>query len=254
MNHRASPHVAARTAVLLARIQALKVEHPFWGYRRCWATLHCVEGWTINKKRVLRVMRDAKLLVTPDLRLQASRTPTTRKPRATAPNQWWGIGMTKVLVESFGGVYVVVVLDWYTKKYVGYHIGLQSTAQHWLQALDMAVNRQFPEGGPWPRAAPDVGQRLPAHCGCVHAHLWPARHHPGVHELQQPQGQRRHRAQHPHAQGGVRVAGSGAAPSNWPTPSPGGSSNSTSVTCIRVTGIGRPRRMNSRGSAAIRLS
>ena len=49
--------------------------------------LHYVEGWAINKKRVLRVMRDAKLLVTPDLRLQASRTPTTRKPRATAPNQ-----------------------------------------------------------------------------------------------------------------------------------------------------------------------
>lgn len=54
--------------------------------------------------------------------------------------------MTKVLVESFGWVYLVVVLDWYTKKLVGYHIGLQATAAHWLQAVDMAVNRQFPTG------------------------------------------------------------------------------------------------------------
>ena len=146
MSRRASPRVATRNAAVLARVHALKAAHPFWGYRRCWATLRYVDGLPVNKKRVLRVMRGAGLLVTPNLRLKASRTPTTRKPRATAPNQWWGIDMTKVLVESFGWVYVVVVLDWYTKKFVGYHIGLQSTAQHWLQALEMAINRQFPEG------------------------------------------------------------------------------------------------------------
>ena len=54
--------------------------------------------------------------------------------------------MTKILVESFGWVYLVIVLDWYTKKIVGYHVGLQSTARHWLLAVDMAVNRQFPAG------------------------------------------------------------------------------------------------------------
>ena len=54
--------------------------------------------------------------------------------------------MTKVLVETFGWIYVVLVLDWYTKKIVGYHIGLESKARHWLMALDIAVNRQFPRG------------------------------------------------------------------------------------------------------------
>jgi transposase InsO family protein len=29
---------------------------------------------------------------------------------------------------------------------VGYHADLRSTAQQWLAALDMAVNRQFPDG------------------------------------------------------------------------------------------------------------
>ena len=146
MTRRASPRVAARNAALLVRVQALKAEHPFWGYRRIWATLRYADGLPVNKKRILRVMRAADLLVKPHLRLKATRTATRSKPVPTAPNQWWGIDMTKVVVESFGWVYVVVVLDWYTKKYVGYHIGLQSTAQHWLQALDMAVNRQFPQG------------------------------------------------------------------------------------------------------------
>ena len=37
-------------------------------------------------------------------------------------------------------------LPWYTKTIVGYHAGIRCTAQHWLLALDMAGNRQFPAG------------------------------------------------------------------------------------------------------------
>ena len=146
MRRQPSLRVAARNTAILQRIVALKAAHPFWGYRRCWATLRYVDGLAVNKKRVLRLLRQHALLVTPNQHLKACRTPTTSKPRPTRPNEWWGIDMTKVLVESFGWVYVVVVLDWYTKKFVGYHIGLQATTQHWLAALDMAVNRQFPTG------------------------------------------------------------------------------------------------------------
>ena len=39
-----------------------------------------------------------------------------------------------------------MVLAWYTKTIVGYDAGLRGTAQQWLLALDMAVNRQFPDG------------------------------------------------------------------------------------------------------------
>ena len=146
MRRQPSLRVAARNTAILQRIVALKAAHPFWGYRRCWATLRYVDGLAVNKKRVLRLLRQHALLVTPHRRLKACRTPTTHKPQPTAPNQWWGIDMTKVLVDSFGWVYVVVVLDGYTKKCVGYHMGLQATPQHWLAALDMAVNRQFPTG------------------------------------------------------------------------------------------------------------
>jgi hypothetical protein len=42
----------------------------------------------VNKKRMLRLMREHQLLVTPNLHLKAKRTPTGSKPRPTQPNEW----------------------------------------------------------------------------------------------------------------------------------------------------------------------
>jgi transposase InsO family protein len=141
-----SVSITQRNASVLERIRQLKAAHPFWGYRRIWATLKYVDKQEINPKRVLRLMRQHDLLVKRHAVLKASRTPQRSKPRPNRPNQWWGIDMTKVMVQGFGWVYVTIVLDWYTKKVVGYHAGLQSKARHWLEALDMAVNQQFPDG------------------------------------------------------------------------------------------------------------
>ena len=44
MNRRKSPKVIARNRPLLDRISALKAKHPFWGYRREWASLRYVEA------------------------------------------------------------------------------------------------------------------------------------------------------------------------------------------------------------------
>ena len=54
--------------------------------------------------------------------------------------------MTKVSVEGFGWVYIVLVVDWYTTNIVGYYAGSPCTARHWLTALDMVVNRHFADG------------------------------------------------------------------------------------------------------------
>jgi putative transposase len=146
MSRHPSSLVAHRHEGLLQRIRELKAEHPFWGYRRIWASLHFVERRSVNKKRILRLMREHQLLVTPNRRLRAKRTPLGTKPRPTKPHDWWGIDMTKVRVEGVGWMYIVVVLDWYTKTIVGHYAGMRCTAPHGLLALDMAVNRQFPGG------------------------------------------------------------------------------------------------------------
>lgn len=41
---------------------------------------------------------------------------------------------------------IVVVLEWYTKKGVGYAAEMRCTTQHWLAALDNAAHQQFPAG------------------------------------------------------------------------------------------------------------
>lgn len=146
MTRRTAVTVAQRNEPMIQRIRFLKSEHPFWGYRRIWAHLRFVDGLVINKKRVLRLLRIHELLVKPNTRLTATRTPPRSKPRPTVPNHWGGIDMTKVLVEPGGWGYIVLVLDWYTKKIVGHYAGLQAKAAHWLHALEQAVQRQFPAG------------------------------------------------------------------------------------------------------------
>ena len=43
MKRRRALRVAQRDEELVPCIQALKAEHPFWGYRRIWAHLRFVE-------------------------------------------------------------------------------------------------------------------------------------------------------------------------------------------------------------------
>ena len=152
--------VSERNQGLLAHIRRVKADHPFWGYRRVWAYVRYVEQQVVTQKRIYRLMKLHGLLVQPNLRLKASRGSHRRKPKPTAPNRWWGIDMTKVLIDDFGWIYVVLVLDWYTKKIVGHYAGLQAKTWHWLVAVNTAVQEQFPDG------AKDQGLSLMADNGC----------------------------------------------------------------------------------------
>lgn len=146
MRRQASASVAERNVAVRDQIERVKAEHPFWGYRRVWAHLRFTEGMVVNRKRVFRLMREHQWLVPGNMRLRAKRTPTRSKPKPRRPNQWWGIDMTKVLVEPEGWLYIVFVLDWYTKKIVGWQAGMRSTASDWRQALEMGLHQQFPNG------------------------------------------------------------------------------------------------------------
>jgi transposase InsO family protein len=129
---------------LRQRIRALTEAHPFWGYRRVWAWLRYREGLLVNKKRVYRLMREAGLTIK-RVHHVATRTPKA-KPQATRPRQYWGIDMTKFLIAPLGWVYLVLVLDWYTKKIVGWDLSLRSRRQEWEAALAMGVQAEFPDG------------------------------------------------------------------------------------------------------------
>lgn len=132
--------------VIANRIACVKAEHPYWGYRRVWAWLRRREGLLINDKRIYRIMKERSLLC-PHKRSRkiADREPKA-KPRATQINQFWGTDMTKIYVDRVGWVYIVIVLDWFSKKVVGHNVHIRSKSSEWLAALDMAVNYRFPGG------------------------------------------------------------------------------------------------------------
>ena len=129
---------------LLEKIKEIKTNHPFWGYRRVTAWLKYRGNIIVNRKKVYCLMKEHDLLVK-QKSYKAKRTPKS-KPKANSPNEIWGIDMTKFMVNGLGWVYFVVVLDWYTKKIVGYNISLTSKTRDWLDALDKAINNQFSDG------------------------------------------------------------------------------------------------------------
>jgi len=56
------------------------------------------------------------------------------------------LGISRSSYYSAGWVYLVIVLDWYTKKITGWNLSLRSRATEWKEALDMAINGEFPGG------------------------------------------------------------------------------------------------------------
>lgn len=176
---RASESVAVRNEAILERIRRLKSDHPFWGYRHCWAHLRYVDRLDVNKKRVYRLMKAHQLLATQTTH-DVPRVSKRSKPRPDRPNQWWGIDMTKAITDS-GWAYVVVVKDWYTKKVVGHY--LRKNLDRGRMADRSGPGRE-PAVPPWRQgstAPSDVGQREPADLGEIHESLFALRDSSGLH-------------------------------------------------------------------------
>lgn len=130
---------------LLEKIKQVKLTHQYWGYRRVRAYLKMKLGISVSYNRLYRLMKKNDLLVDRK-RYKAKRTPQKDKPKPVKLNQWWGTDMTKFYVQSFGWVYLVVVLDWYSKKIVGYKLNVRSKSDDWIDALNMAVDTNCPLG------------------------------------------------------------------------------------------------------------
>ena len=99
MKRKTSSNVIERNKPIMRRIEELKKEHPFWGYRKIWAHLTYVDQIIVTKKRIYKLMKQNNLLVNKETKLRAKRSSLKPKPKATKPNEIWGIDMTKVKTE-----------------------------------------------------------------------------------------------------------------------------------------------------------
>lgn len=119
---------------------------PAYGYRRVAWWLRRKEGLLVNRKRVLRVMRERGLLVR-SRRLRARRQKEWGRVEATEPNQIWQSDMTKIWAgPAVGWAYLVSVIDCCTREIVGWHLSNRCRTADALAAVEQAVLERLPAG------------------------------------------------------------------------------------------------------------
>jgi putative transposase len=135
-------------------IQRLALRDRHCGYRRIGRWLKR-EGWLVNHKRVLRLMREDNLLsirrrrfiVTTDSAHPWRVYPNlARRMILSAINQLWVADITYVrLQQEF--IYLAVILDVYSRRVVGWSISRQLESSVAQQALESALKQRQPAPG-----------------------------------------------------------------------------------------------------------
>ena len=139
---------------LVGEIEAVVEEFSGYGYRRVTHEL-ARRGRPANHKRVLRVMRERRLLCRPKRRYRATTDSNHNEARfpnllrevvPMRPDQVWQADLTYVRVQQ-GFVYLACVLDGFTREVVGWSISKFLDADLPLTALDNALAARCPAPG-----------------------------------------------------------------------------------------------------------
>ena len=121
-------------------------EKPAYGYRRVRWWMEHAQGARLNGKRVLRVMRERGLLVR-SRRLRVSRRKEWGKVETTHPDQVWQMDMTKVWGgPATGWLYLVSLIDCFTREIVGWDLSNRCRTQEAIAALERAVLERLVAG------------------------------------------------------------------------------------------------------------
>lgn len=144
----------AEEVALRDAIERLVLDFPGYGYRRVTAAL-AREGWVINHKRVLRVMRAECLLcrlqrrfvVTTDSRHTCPVYPNLLAARSLGSmDEAWVADITYIrLPTTF--VYLASLLDAYSRRCVGWRLSRDIDTGLTLAALDRALAERQPAPG-----------------------------------------------------------------------------------------------------------
>lgn len=136
---------SAENLALMRRIDEQYMRTPFYGSRK----LSVVLG--VNRKRVQRLMRVMGIEA-----IYAKRRTTwpgaghkiypylLRNVEVTRPNQVWASDITYVPLQH-GFLYLVAVMDWYSRYVLSWRLSTTLTGSFCLEALDEALARATPE-------------------------------------------------------------------------------------------------------------
>jgi putative transposase len=146
--------VALRAVALREAIERIVLAFPGYGYRRVTHALRR-DGWIVNPKRVLRIMREEALLcqlerrflVTTDSRHGFAHYPNLLPKRAVdGPNQAWVADITYIrLPTTF--CYLAALLDAWSRRVVGWALSRHIDTDLTLVALERAIISRRPAAG-----------------------------------------------------------------------------------------------------------
>jgi putative transposase len=131
---------------LMRRMDELYLASPFYGSRRMVAVLRR-DGWTVNRKRVRRLMRVMGLEA-------IYQKPNTSKGHPEhkvypyllrdlvieRPNQVWCADITYIPMAK-GFVYLVAVMDWFSRRVLAWRLSITMDADFCVDALQDALAR-----------------------------------------------------------------------------------------------------------------
>lgn len=131
---------------LMLKVDKQFLETPFYGVRQM--TWHLQnEGHAVNEKRIRRLMRLMRLM-------PIYQKPNTSKPakghktypyllgglRIDRPNQVWCADITYLPMRK-GFLYLVAIMDWFTRKVLAWRISNTLEAEFCLEALNEAIHK-----------------------------------------------------------------------------------------------------------------
>ena len=112
--------------------------NPTDGYRIVTAWVQRKLGRAVNRKRVLRVMRERKLIQ------RRTHEPHRRRPgffKVERPGQLWHLDMTSIWVAEHGWVYLNAIIDC-SREIVGWELSLRCRAKEAITVIERAIAEQ----------------------------------------------------------------------------------------------------------------
>jgi putative transposase len=119
-------------------------QNPTDGYRMVWALVRRRLGKAVNRKRVLRVMREHGLIQ------RRRRLDRRRRPgffRVERPDQLWHLDLSAVWVAEHGWCYLMAAIDCCTREIVAWSLELRCRAVEAIALIERAAKEHGIEAG-----------------------------------------------------------------------------------------------------------
>lgn len=143
------PRPAHSDEQLLELIRADLAASPFTGegHRKVWARLKYGVGVAISRKRVLRIMREHKLL-SPYRHPQVPANEHKGTITTEGPNEMWGVDGSKVFTVEDGYVWIFTAMEHWNAQCMGWHVTKKGDRYAAIEPVAQGVLAQFGHVGP----------------------------------------------------------------------------------------------------------